>query len=257
MYRDYYGKGKNDRKKQLVWKALLCVAGIVVLFGIAFSYQNYRLKEDKAPYVSIKEVLPVLEAFTQVNAGNAVSITELMNRFFTEQNMEERYLTMGELQVILQTFPLEAEDIVKEYKNEEWPVGGNDWNEIVEMLVEQYGGGQIVLREEILLGTAEHIFDETGTAIGEEYILTANGLYKNGYQNSKDYLLANVKAVCFGDLILTVTGYAKGDGVLENVYVSDVSNGKLHFFYGDSILFIRSNFSVRLQISIRKAKLCA
>ena len=244
MYRENYGNGKNGREKQLVWKALLCVIGIVVLFFIAFSYQNHRLKEDNAPYVPVKEVLPVLEAFMQVNAGSAAmdvnkeDVTELIGHFLSEQNMEERYLTLGELQVILEAFPLEIKDLAKEYKSVEWPVGTSDWNEIVELLVKNYGGNQIVLREEILLGTAEHVFDETGTAIGETAVLTKQGTVTNRYWNIRSYLLANVKAVCYGDLILTITGYAKDDGVLENVYVSDVSNGKMHIFYkGFHILY--------------------
>ena len=237
MYREKYSNEKKDGHRRFIMKAFLCIAGMVALFFIAFTYQNYKLKEDKAPYVPIKEVLPLMEALMEVSrdsieAGeNAIDFTDLINHLSAEQHLAERYLTVQELKVILNVFPSENSGILEDYKNEDWPVGLNDWNRIVERLVEIYGSGRVVLREDILLGMSDHISDESGTLIGEEYVLTKQGLYKNSYWNSRSYLFSNVKAVFYMDRLLTVTGYAKDAGALENVYVSDVSEGKLHIFY--------------------------
>lgn len=226
----------DNKRKRIFAKALLCIAGIIALVFVSLTYKNYRLQEKKAPYVQVKEVLPFIEAMMEVNEGNIIverknEIVGLQNNFITQQNEKIRYLSFGELQTILQAFPIEAGELTDDYKDEKWDVSLKDWNQIVEILVEVYGNGQIVLQDTLLLGTAEHIADEEHIPIAENMVFTGNTLLENHYWNISSYLFSNVRAVCYKGRLLTVTDYAKDNGILENVYFSDISDTGVHLFY--------------------------
>lgn len=236
MYREYNSNKRNDDFTRLVLKAMLCIAGIVALLFVAFTYKNYRLKEDKAPYVQVNEVFPVVEALVEVNEEDILQedrnkISVLINRFSTQQNEIDSYLSFEDLQAILYVFPIETKDLVAEYKSDAWNVGLEDWNGIVEQLVETYGKGQIIVEETLLLGMGEQIADEERIAIADNMIYTGKNLLENRYPNISDYLFSNVRTINYKDSLLAVIDYAKEDGNLKNVYFSDVSGGKVHLFY--------------------------
>ena len=242
MYREYNSNKRNDDFTRLILKALLCIAGIVALLFVAFTYKNYRLKEDKAPYVQVNEVFPVLEALVEVNTDglrqedrNTISV--LLNRFSVQQNEVERYLAFEELQTILHVFPIETKDLAAEYKSDAWNVGLEDWNGIAWQLVKTYGKGQIIVEDIMLLGMGEQIADEERIAIGDNMVYTGEKLLENHYPNISGYLFSNVKAFCYRDSLLAVIDFAKESGNLKNVYFSDVSGGKVHLFYNGYHMF--------------------
>ena len=236
MYREYNSNKRNDGFTRLVLKAMLCIAGIVALLFVAFTYKNYRLKEDKAPYVQVNEIFPVVEALVEVNEEDILQedrnkISVLINRFSTQQNETDSYLSFEDLQAILHVFPIETKDLVAEYKSDAWNVGLEDWNGIVEELVETYGKGQIIVEETLLLGMGEQIADEERITIADNMIYTGKNLLENRYPNISDYLFSNVRTINYKDSLLAVIDYAKEDGNLKNVYFSDVSGGEVHLFY--------------------------
>lgn len=220
----------------MLLKTAVCISGILALLFVAFTYKNYRLKEGNAPYVHVKEVLPFMETLTEVNKGIISQemqneLLGLQNRFMMQQNEEESYLLFGELQTILQAFPIESVDWLTEYKGESWYVGLRDWNCVAELLTQNYGNGRIVLQELSLLGMSEQISDEEHNTIAENMVFTGKNLLHNQYPCIGDYLFSNVNAICFEDSILSITGHAKEKGILENVYFSDISEDRVHLFY--------------------------
>ena len=236
MYREYGSDKRNNDYTRLIFKAMICVGGIIALLFVVFTYKNFRLKEDKAPYVQINEVFPVLEALVEVNAEDSLqedrnTISLLLNRFSAQQNETENYLSFEELQTILHVFPLEIRELVAEYKSDTWNVGLEDWNEIVGKLVETYGKGQVIVEDTLLLGMGDQIADEKRIAIADNMIFNGETLLKNRYPNMEDYLFSNVRAVIYEDCLLTVIDYAKESGTLKNVYLADVSGDKVHVFY--------------------------
>lgn len=227
---------RNHKQSRLVIKALLCVAGIIALFFIVLTYKNYRMKEDKAPYVQVKEILPVMEALIEVNEATGVfeqdtNVVELVNRFTAQQYADERYLSFEELQMILQIFPVEVSDIIKDYKSNDWSVGLEDWNRILRLLIEKYGAGEVLARNILLLGRGENVANEEKQPLAEDLILTENGVLQNRYWNPDAYLFSNVEAVCYRDEILTMTDYADEIGILPNTYLVSISNEEWHFFW--------------------------
>ncbi len=229
MYREH-------KQSRLVIKALLCVAGIIALFFVVLTYKNYRMKEDKAPYVQVKEILPVMEALIEVNEATGVfsqdtNVFELINRFTAQQYADESYLTFEELQLILQIFPVEVSDIIKDYKSNDWSVGLEDWNSILRLLIEKYGAGEVLVRNILLLGSRENVANEEKQPLADDMILTEDGVLQNRYWNSDAYLFSNVEAVCYRDEILTMTDYANEKGILPNTYLVSISNEEWHFFW--------------------------
>jgi len=225
MYRknNYYHKSNFNRNsnQKLFLKALFCVAGIIVLAFIASTYRNYKIREGKEPYVRVEEVKPVIEAFNKVQSKNADILIQ----------PEQEYLTYGNLLQILEIFPLEDISVLEDYKKTEWYVGLADWNQLLYQMVEGYGNGEIQVREQILLGTAEHITREDGSVLAEGDVLTKNGIYENRYWNLDAFLFSNVTAVCYGSQILTLTEQTNAQNTLKNVYLADVSDDKAHFFW--------------------------
>ena len=236
MYRENKRSKKNNQNR-LLFKSLICMAGIVALIFVAFTYKNYRMKENKAPFVHVKEVMPFMEALSEVNeenipAENQNALNVMQNRFGTLQNEAEAYLSFGELQVILQAFPIEADDLRDEYKSDSWDVSVADWNRVVESLAGEYGNGRIVVQDTLLLGNEEYISDEERVPVAKDRIFTGKELLINRFWRVQDFLFSNVRAVIYEGSLLTVTGYAEEAGALKNVYFSDVSDGKIHLFYG-------------------------
>ncbi len=250
MYRDnrrYYKSDKN-RNQKLLLKALFCVAGIIVLAFIASTYRNYKIREGKEPYVKLVEVKPVIEAFVEVKDrqqseelqadGNSKDgekeneVQTVLNKKFTFLNeSEQEYLTYDNLLTILAVFPIEDTQILEDYKKTEWYVGLADWNQLLYQMVEAYGNGEIQVREQKLLGTAEHITREDGTGLSEREVLTPNGVYENKYWNLEAFLFSNVTAVCYRNHILTLIEKTDEQSVLRNVYLADASDNKTHFFW--------------------------
>lgn len=236
MYREFNNTKKNGNYRRLLIKAMVCIVGIIALLFVTFTYKNYRLKENNAPYVHVKELLPFMEALTEINKGIVSNeamneLLDLQNHFMMQQNEEERYLLFGELQTILQAFPIESEEWMADYKSDSWHVGLQDWNRIAEVLAKKYGNGLIVLQDMLLLGMSEQISDEEHVAIDDKMVFTGKELLLNRYPRIGDFLFSNVRAICFDDSILLITGYAKKQAVLENVYFSDVSEDRVHLFY--------------------------
>lgn len=230
MYRNY-------SQSRLIKKALLCVVGIIALFFVVLTYRNYRMKEDKAPYVQVKEILPVVESLIEVNETTGIfaqdtGVVDLLNRFTAQQYADERYLSFEELQMILQIFPVEVNDIIEDYKSKEWSVGLEDWNRILVLLIEEYGAGEIRVRNILLLGRGENIANEEKQPLAEDMILTETGVLQNRYWNPEAYLFSNVEAVCYRNEILTIIDYADEMGILPNTYLVSFSNEEWHFFRG-------------------------
>ena len=227
---------KSYNQNRFIIKTLLCVLGIIALVFIVLSYRNYRMKEDKAPYVQVKEVLPVLEALIEINesSGNLAQdsdVIDLLNRFTANQYAEDRYLSLEELQMILQIFPVEGNDIIEEYKSEEWSVGLEDWKRILRLIIEGYGDGEIRIENILLLGNGKNITNEEKQPLPEDGILTESGVMGNRYWNLDAYLFSNAEAVCYRDEIVMVMGFADETKVLENTYLVSVSDEEWHFFW--------------------------
>lgn len=241
MYRDNnrYYKENNNRNQKLLIKALFCVAGIIVLAFIASTYRNYKIREGKEPYVRVEEIKPVIEAFVEVRNKNSDAYlqgTQVLIDVIPEELKflilsEQDYLTYGNLLSILEVFPLEDISMLEDYKKAEWYVGLADWNQLLYQMVEVYGNGEIQVREQMLLGTADHITREDGAALQEGEVLTQNGIYENKYWNLSASLFSNVAAVCYGNQILTLTEQTDEQSTLKNVYLAGVSDDKAHFFW--------------------------
>ena len=106
-----------------------------------------------------------------------------------------------------------------------------DWNRIAEALTKNYGNGRIALQKLLLVGMSGQISDEEQKAIDERMVFTGQELLLNRYPRIGDFLFSNVRAICFDNSILLITGFAKEQAVLENVYFSDVTEERVHLFY--------------------------
>lgn len=240
MYRkNNYSQANTNRsrKRKLFIKVILCIVGMIILIWIASTYKNHIIRESKAPYVKVEEVLPVVEAFSIVQKNQAYdaileSIKQQPEKTITDdEGAQEEYLTYGTLLQILSYFPLEDIAILDDYKKEDWYIGQADWNRILSELIAYYGKGEITLQEQILLGTSKHISDEERNPLPERMIFTGKGIYENKYWNMEAYLFSNVNAVCYQDTIVTIIGYADTTGKLDNVYLADVSEENIHLFH--------------------------
>lgn len=234
----YCKKADRDDNGKLWVKAFLCVVGIIVLAIIASTYRDYRIKEEKEPYVRMEEVLPVLEAFIEAenesgksNSAIREDVT-LENIVSTQEEMSgQEYLTYGELLAILEHFPVDDISGLEDYKKPEWYVGLSDWNGIVLQMTDQYGEGAISVQEQLILGNRSYVTDEDGIPLPEGSILTQRTVYKNRYWNMEEYLFCKVSALCYKDRIITVIGIGEGEGIIENVYLADSSQEDMHVFW--------------------------
>ncbi len=233
---------KNNQKRLWI-KAFICVAGILVLAVFASTYRNYRIKEGKAPYVRKEEVLPIMQAFCEVNGNAAYDSLDifLQDKRNIENNVNLKnkqkgdiekeypsYLTYAELKQILSYFPLGDTEVLADYQKEDWYIGQEDWNQILMMLLETYGKEQIVLKEQTLLGTGSYIKDENGNPLADGLVLTDAGIFENEYWNLEMYLLSNVNMVVYNGRLLTIMENTKQAGCIRNVYLADITNEEIH-----------------------------
>lgn len=235
---EYYKKTNRNQNGKLFMKAFLCVVGIIVLAIIAYTYRDYRIKEGKEPYVRIEEVLPVLEAFAEVENERGITDSAVRKEVTVENIVKtwgevsgEEYLTYGELLTILEYLPVNDLSGLKDYRKPDWYVGLSDWNGIVLQLTDQYGRGVIFIQEQVILGTDSYITDEVGNGLPKGSVLTLNAVYENQYWNMEEYLFCKVSALCYENKIVTILGMETEEGIIENAYLADNSQEDMHVFW--------------------------
>ena len=253
MYKRNYHRGnfhnRNDRQKRIFIKALICMAGIVILAVLASTYRNYRIKEGKAPYVRKEEVIPVIQALSEVNGISDSDLDYFLQSGQLEESID--YLTYGELKQVLILFPLEDIRLLEDYQKEEWYIGQTDWNALLMQLLENYGQEQILLKEQVLLGTGIYIKDESGNAISDGLVLTENGILQNNYWNLDEYMLSNVNCVIYHDRLLTIIGHTADTGIVRNVYFADVTEEQIHLFKDGFHMFYPLENMLKADLSVQ------
>ena len=134
----------NDRKRKVsgvFWKKVVaCIVGIAILVCISGTYKNYKIREGKAPYLTVKEFLPQLDVFEEITGGNLSG--EIVNDI---EQMEQDYITAGTVKKVISMFPKVEDTVLETYKKEDWYIGLNDWNSILTGIVEQYGNDTLFL----------------------------------------------------------------------------------------------------------------
>jgi len=229
VYRDsnYYDRLNRNRNRKIFVKGILCIAGIIVLLFIALTYHNYKLKESKAPYVRTEEVYPILEVISEIQ-DVPINGKDLF---------QGEYVTYAGLMQILKKFPIDDSSILDDYKNEEWYIGISDWYQVLDQLVARYGEKKIYYDDHSILGLSEQVTKEDGTAIPEGMVLTEKGVYTNRYWNIDAFLFSHVEALCYENELLAVKDHTSEYGELENVYLSDVTDGVIHLFWNHYHLY--------------------
>lgn len=215
----------KGNKNQFWWKAAACIAGIMILFLIASTYRNYTIKEGKAPYLTVIEMIPVLEAFS------AEYDTDIYETVIddTDQAASE-YVTVKTVKRVLNDFPQVDGSVLEDYKNDSWYIGVSDWNQILSEIVAYYGNDNLFMTELILLGDKTNIMDVEGVPVTDDQILTDRGIMESVYWNTDAYLYSKVSTVCYQNEILSIIEYSEQPGELRNVYLADVSEEEIHFF---------------------------
>lgn len=222
----------NDRKRKVngaFWrKVIACIVGIAILVCISGTYKNYRIREGKAPYLTIKEFLPQLQVFGEITGENIYE--EIVND--TEQ-MEQEYITVKTVRKVVSMFPKVEVSVLETYKKEDWYIGLSDWNLILSGIVEQYGNEHFFQANVTFLGDENSIISAAGDTLSDSQILTDRGIMEAVYWNTDDYLYSRVQVVCYREQILSVMGYSDEAAELSNVYLVDVSDTEVHFFMDD------------------------
>ena len=217
---------KNNTNNRFYTQVFWCVAGMAFLFMIAVTCRDYIVKEGKEPYLTVKEVLPVLQAFSE-----EYGLTVYKEEWEIRTDKKEEYVTIGEIKSFLSFFPQTEAEMLKDYKKDSWYIGVADWNGIVTELVSDYGEDTILLKDMAIIGTKRQIKDESDNPILQEQVLTDKGVYENEYWNVDNYMHSSVRAVCYKNNILTVTGESDVAIKTANVYLAGVSKEEYHFFY--------------------------
>lgn len=217
--------GNQNKNKAFMMKAVVCLVGICILAWIASTYRNYIVKEGKAPYLTVNEIIPQLQAFSEVLGIEAYDEFQAA----TDES-EADYVTVKDIKAILSGFPNVDSSVLKDYKRDSWYIGVTDWNVILTDMVKQYGGESIFVAELTLFGDETNITDENGLVLAPNQVLTDRSVMEATYWNTDIYLYSNVIAVCYDKEILSVLGYAGQPGKLHNVYLSNVSEKEVHFF---------------------------
>ncbi len=200
---------------------------MAVLFFIAMSYRNYIIKEGKAPYLTVMEILPVIEAFSE---KMGLSVYEDV---WEERKLNgEEYVTVGEVRTLLNFFSHTESVVLEEYEKDSWYIGVEDWNRILSGLVEVYGGEEIIFRTVALMGTDREVTDEMGNKIENMQVLTNIGVMNTFYWNTEEYMYSTATVVCRGMDILTITGYADTPIIEKNVYLAGGTEAECHLFTG-------------------------
>ena len=217
---------KKKISRQFFRKVFACITGIVILLLIVSTYRNYVVREGKAPYLTLKELLPQLNAFQTITGSDIYG--EITS---DEVQMEQEYITVGTVKRILLLFPDVDASVLDAYKKDTWYVGVRDWNIILLDIVRQYGEESLFAVELTLIGDENGISDVSGTPIMPEQVLTDKGIMNAVYWNTNAYLYSRVLAVCYGDQILSVIRYSEETGKLVNVYLVETSEAETHFFF--------------------------
>lgn len=244
----------NDRNRKasrtFLRKVIACIVGIVILLCISGTYKNFKIREGKAPYLTMQEFIPQLSAFQEIAGINIYD--GIMND--TEQ-MEQEHITVGTVKKVVRLFPKVDISVLEEYKKDFWYISVKDWNTILLEIVRQYGEEKLFAADMMFIGDRNNITDEKGTPIGENQILTDYGIMDAVYWNTDAYLYSRSITVCYGNQILTVIGYSDETKELTNVYLVDVSQEGIHFFtdhyhlcyaYGESLAGEQVNQSDRI-----------
>ena len=189
----------KGNKNQFWWKAAACIAGIMILFLIASTYRNYTIKEGKAPYLTVIEMIPVLEAFS------AEYDTDIYETVIddTDQAASE-YVTVKTVKRVLNDFPQVDGSVLEDYKNDSWYIGVSDWNQILSEIVAYYGNDNLFMTELILLGDKTNIMDVEGVPVTDDQILTDRGIMESVYWNTDAYLYSMVSTVCYQNEKLSI-----------------------------------------------------
>lgn len=214
--------GYKRNQNQFVIKTLMCILGIIILVFIAMTYKNYVIREGKEPFLTVKEMQPLVFAFSDIGQMNGYEKT-------WDEKTDEAYVTVKEVKDFLSFFPKAKADILNEYKKDTWYIGIKDFNKILEELVTLYGNEEIVIRHVALMGDKTVVKSETGQALSDGEILTEQGIFRSVYQDINKYMYNSVRAVCKGNDILFVLEQAK-PLAKRNVYLADISENEYHFF---------------------------
>lgn len=210
---------------QFFKKVIACVIGIVILFLIATTYRNYVVKEGKAPYLTVKELLPQLNVFQEITGGGLYE--EITN---DKAQMDQEYITVGTIKKILPLFSNVDTSVLEGYKQDSWYIGVNDWNKLLLEIVEQCGTDDFRTADLTIIGDETNITDAAGNPLASDQVLTDEGVMNAVYWNTDSYLYSRVSAVCYGEQILSIIQYIDEPGILQNVYLADTSEGNVHLF---------------------------
>ena len=216
---------KKKISSQFFRKVLACIVGIITLLLIASTYRNYVVREGKAPYLTVTELLPQLNAFQEVMGSDIYG--EITN---DKVQMEQEYITVGTIKRILRLFPDVDASVLDAYKKDTWYVGVSDWNILLLDIVSQYGEKNLFAAELTLIGDENSISDVAGKPIRPDQVLTDKGIMNAVYWNTNTYLYSRVLTVCYGDQILSIISYSEETGKLANVYLVETSEAEVHFF---------------------------
>ncbi len=220
-----YEMDQKQNNRQFWRKAAACIVGIVILFFIASTYRNYVVKEGKAPYLTVNELLPQLSAFQEILGGG------IYEEITSDQNqMNQKYITVETVKKILILFPEVDASVLEAYKKDSWYIGVSDWNRILLDIVQRYGRESLFASELTIIGDETNITDVAGNPLAADQILTDSGVMTAVYWNTDTYLYSRVSAVCYENQILSILQYADEPGNLQNVYLADTSEGNVHLF---------------------------
>lgn len=206
-------------------KVVVCIVGIVILICIAGTYKNYKIREGKAPYLTMQEFIPQVRVFQEITDTNIYE--EVTSD--TEQ-MEQEYITVGTVKKVVGIFPKVDASVLEEYKKDFWYISVKDWNTILLGIVQQYGEEKLFAADIMFIGDENSITDGKGAPIGKNQILTDCGIMDVVYWNANAYLYSRSLTVCYGNQILSVIGYSNETTELSNVYLADISDAEVHFF---------------------------
>lgn len=216
---------RRSYNKRFLGKVFFCILGMAVLFFIAVTYRNYIIKEGKEPYLTVKEILPVVQAFSEKQG-----LTIYEDAWKGREQDGESYVTVGEVRTFLSFFPQTKAAVLEEYNKDTWYMGVGDWNHILTEIVSDYGEEEIFLCNMALMGDETVVVDETGQSLGVDEVLTDLGVRRAVYWNTDTYLYSSVNAVCREEEILSIVGPADTVHGKQNVYLAGVSKEEYHFF---------------------------
>lgn len=215
----------NEYNNRFIGKVVICILGMAVLFFIAATYRNYIIREGKAPYLTVREILPLVQAFSEKQ-----QLTVYEDDWKEREQAGDEYVTVGEIRTLLSSFPQTDAAVLEEYKKDSWYIGIEDWNRILTGLVSDYGGEEIFLCNLALMGAEKVISDEEDQILGQDQILTDQGVFHAIYWNTDAYMYSSVMAVCKGSALLSVMGTADTPVSKRNVYLAGKTQEEYHFF---------------------------